>query len=77
MTTNLDSHYLAIEIERARLPKQAERGWSIEQAIVAQRGPIGPSPVRSRIGRLIVALGQRVEGMPVVARPMTDPGHAH
>lgn len=76
MEPKMFATYEALVLERARLPKQAERGWLVEQAVASQQGPIDPSPARLWIGKLIVAIGQRVQGLPEVARPKTDPGHA-
>lgn len=37
MNTNLTAHYMALETERARLPRLAERGWFAEEADAAHR----------------------------------------
>lgn len=77
METNLTAHYLAIETERAWLPKQAERGWLIEQAVVTQQGHIGLTAVRRWIGGVLVVVGKRVQGVPEAAMLAPEPKHAH
>lgn len=77
MEPKMFAHYEALALDRARLPKQAEQGWLIDQAVASQLGPMDLSPTRRRLGSLIVAIGQRVQGLPDVTRPMTDPEHAH
>ena len=74
MVTNLDTHYLAIELDRARLRERAERGWLIEQAAVSQQASTEPSPVRRRIGEAMIVLGRWMRGMPEGSKLATDRG---
>jgi hypothetical protein len=76
MDPNLTTYYMAIKIESAWLPKQAERGWSLEQAITTQPPKReGMLAVRRWIGGLMVVIGQRLQGLPEPAIPSLDSAH--
>lgn len=73
MDSNLTTLYLAIETERARLPRQAERGWLAEQTTGAHPTRPGAIAIRRRIGRTMISAGRWVQGMPEAPRVMVGP----
>ncbi len=60
----LDVHYMAITLERERLPTQAHRGWLATKARSAARreAPIGR--LRHAAGAVLVNVGKRLQGAP-------------
>ncbi len=60
----LDVHYMAIVLERERLPTQAHRGWLATKAGSAARreAPIGR--LRHAAGAALVHVGERLQGTP-------------
>ena len=56
MDMNLTAHYMATEIERARLSQQAEWGWLAEQAAARQPKRTGPLAVHRRVGAVLSAV---------------------
>lgn len=59
MEPNLTAHYLGIATDRARLSRQAERGWLIEQAIATQPKQTGTLAVRGPLGLVLQAVVSR------------------
>ena len=70
MEPNLTAHYLGIVPDRARLSRQAEHGWLVEQAVATQPKRPGALAVRRWIGGMLIVTGQRMQGVPKVT-PMT------
>ncbi len=74
METNLTTSYVAIQLERARLPAQAERGWLIDQAAAARPRQSWAMVTRRSLGAALILAGKHLQGtMPLAhADPLID-----
>lgn len=58
MEINMITQHMVTQIERARLPKLAEQGWLIEEAMAAQQPQPAGLIVRRWLGRILHPSGQ-------------------
>lgn len=61
---SLDVHYMAMTVERERLPTQARRGWLATEARSAARRQAPTGRLRHAAGAILVHLGERIQGAP-------------
>lgn len=64
METNLIAQSMVTEIARARLPKLAERGRLVEEALAARESRSARMAVRGWLGHVLHLSSQRTFGTP-------------